>query len=127
MKQFTIFIENKIGELAKLSEAIGRSGVNIKTIVSESSNANPFIKLVTSDIKTTEKALKGKGFVYEIREVLSVEMIDRPGELAKIAKILARKRINVESLYIIGHKNGMTEVALVVDDIKKARAVLELK
>jgi len=86
VKQFTIFIESKIGELAKVSEAIGRRGINIKAIVGEIYRVNPYIKLVTNDVQTTEKVLKNGGFDFEFKEILSIEMPDRPGELAKIAK-----------------------------------------
>lgn len=126
MKQFTIFIENKIGELEKISEAIGRKGINIKTIVGEASLPTPYVKLVTSDIQTTKKVLDREGFKFELKEILTVEMPDKPGELSKIAKRLARANINVESIYIMGQRKGKTEVALIVDDMRSAKKALKL-
>ncbi len=125
MKQFTIFIENKIGALAKVSEAIGKRGINIKAIMGESCNASPYVKLVTNDVKTTQRVLEAGGYNFEVKEILAIEMPDKPGELSKIAKRLARAKINVESLYILSKKDGITEVALILDDIKEARKALK--
>ena len=51
--------------------------------------------------------------------------MDRPGELAKVAKKLGKANINIRSIYIIGQKNGKTEVALVVDDMNRAMDLLK--
>lgn len=126
VKQFTIFIENKIGELEKISEAIGRKGINIKTIVGEASLPNPYVKLITNDIQTTKKVLDREGFKFELKEILTIEIPDKPGELSKIAKRLARANINVESIYIMGQRKGKTEVALIVDDMRSAKKALKL-
>lgn len=125
MKQFTIFINDKRTEIARVSEAIGRSGVNIKAIVGDRSNAAPFIRLVTSDVQTTERALKTYGYEYELSDILSVEMHDKSGELYKVAKRLEKAKIEIESIYILGQRNGKTEVALVVDDFAGAKSVLK--
>jgi hypothetical protein len=125
MKQFTIFIDGKRSEITRVSEAIGRSGVNIKAIVGDSKNATPFVKLVTNDIQTTERVLKTYGFEYELSDILSVEMHDKPGELYKVAKRLEKARIDIESIYILGQREGKTEVALVVDDMARAKSALK--
>jgi len=126
VKQFTIFIKNKIGELEKISEAIGKKGINIKTIVGEATLPNPYVKLVTTDIQTTKKVLDREGFKFELKEILTIEIPDKPGELSKIAKRLARANINVESIYIMGQRKGRTEVALIVDDMRIAKKALKL-
>jgi hypothetical protein len=125
MKQFTIFINGKRTEIARVSEAIGKSGVNIKAIVGDIKNTTPYVKLVTSDIQTTQRALKTYGYNYELNDILSVEMQDKPGELYKVAKKLEKARINIESIYILGQRKGKTEVALVVDDMVGAKNVLK--
>jgi len=125
MKQFKIFTGNKTSELVKVSEVIGKRGVNIKAIVSEDSSNGHVIKLVTNDVQTTIKALKAGGFDYELKEILSIMMQDRPGELYKVARRLAKAKVSVESLYILGHRGDKTEVALIVDDVDGARTALK--
>ena len=121
MKEFKIFVNNKTGELARVTEALATHAVNIKAIASEGGSERSFLRIVTGDVATTEKALKNAGLGFDLNEILDVELIDRPGELAKVARRLARQGINVESIYILGSKNGKTQIAMVVSDLKRAR------
>ncbi len=124
MKEFKIFVQNKTGELARVTEALATHAVNIKAIASEGGTNKSFLRIVTSDVSTTERSLKNAGLPYELNEILDVDLIDRPGELAKIARRLARLGINVESIYILGTKDGKTQIAMVVSDLKRAREAI---
>jgi hypothetical protein len=125
LHEFKVFLSNKPGELARVTEALAARAVNIMAIASESGTDRPFLRIVTNDASTAQKALNTAGFSFEQNGVISVELLDRPGELAKIAKRLARAQVNVESLYIIGKKSGKTELAVAVDDEKKAKKALK--
>jgi hypothetical protein len=52
-------------------------------------------------------------------------MTDRPGELGKIARKLAKAMVNVDSIYIIGKDGGTTDIAFTVDNIQKAENALK--
>ena len=124
MKEFKIFIKHKPGELARVTETLASRAVNIKAIASEAKEEDALLRVVTNDVNTTIKALNESGTKYEQNDILTVSLIDRPGELAKVAKKLGRAKINIESIYILGQKEGRTELALVVDDMKKAGNLL---
>lgn len=125
MKEFDVFVENKPGELAKVCEALGSNGVNIKAIASERHHSRPRIRIVTDDEATTASSLKRLGVSFELKEVLTIGLSDRPGELGKMARRLARAMVNVDSIYIISKENGMTEMAITVDNMRKAKAALK--
>lgn len=123
--EFKVFVAASPGELARVTEALAQNAVNIRAIASEAGNASPFYRIVTNDVNTTRKALDLAGFTYEENEILVAELLDRPGELAKLARRLARGSVGVDSLYILGSTDGKTQVALTVDDLKKARRLLK--
>lgn len=125
MKEFKVFVADKAGELARVTEALANSAVNIRAIASESKHDASFLRVVTNDVSTTEKALSTAGLKFELSDILEIELIDRPGELAKVARRLARAGINVHSIYILGSKNGRTDVALVVSDLERAKVTLK--
>ena len=125
MKEFKVFVADKPGELARVTEALSDAAVNIRAIASESKHESSFLRVVTSDVQTTEKALSTAGLKFELSDILNVDLMDRPGELAKVSKRLARAGINVHSIYILGSKNGRTEVALVVDNTERAKIALK--
>ncbi len=124
MREFKVFVPNKPGELARVTEALANQAVNIRAIASEAADESMFFRIVTNDVATTEKAFRLAGLKYEANEIMSVELLDRPGELAKIARRLARAGVNVQSLYILANKNGKTEIAMVVSDPEKARTAI---
>jgi len=125
-KEFKVFVQNKPGELARVTEALAAGPVNIKAIASEFGNERPFFRIVTNDVATTERALKNAGLEYKLQDIMNVELLDRPGELAKIARRLARAGVNVESVYILSTKGGRTDLALNVNDWARAEEVLKL-
>ena len=124
MKEFDVYVQDKPGELAKVCELLGDNGVNIKAISSERAQSRPLIRIVTEDEATTRSALKRLGIHFEEKVVMNVRLPDKPGELGKMAKKLARSMVNVDSIYILSKENGMTEMALTVDNIKKAQEAL---
>ena len=105
---------------------LGNNGVNIKAIASERSAKRPMVKIVTDDEVTAKAALSRiPGISFELKEVIVVKLPDRPGELAKVAKRLAKAAINVNSVYILGRNGGTTEMVLTVDNPEKAEQVLK--
>lgn len=107
-----------------MTEALATHAVNIKAITSDGGTGKAFLRIITGDVSTTEKALKNAGLTFELNEIFDVELMDRPGELAKVARRLARQGVNVESIYILGSKGGKTQIAMVVSDLDKAKAAL---
>jgi len=61
MKEFKIFVHNKTGELARVTEALATHAVNIKAISSEGGSDKAFLRIITGDVSTTERALKNAG------------------------------------------------------------------
>jgi len=124
LKEFDVFVQDKPGELAKVCEILGNNGVNIKGIASERNNAKPLIRVVTDDEATAKAALAKSGIGYDLKDVISIRLPDRPGELGKVAKKLARAMVNVDSIYILGKDGGHTDMILTVDNKKKAEEAL---
>lgn len=125
MKEFDVYVQDKPGELAKVCELLGGNGVNIKAISSERAQPRPLIRIVTDDEATTKSSLKRLGVEFEQRDVLGIRLPDKPGELGKMARKLAKAMVNVNSIYILSKENGMTEMALTVDNVTKARRALK--
>jgi len=123
--EFKVFVMDRPGELARVTDVLSNAAVNIRAIASEAKHESSFLRIVTNDVATTEKALRTAGMKYEMSEIMTLDLVDRPGELAKIAKRLSRAGINVHSLYLLGSKNGRTEIAMVVDDLPKATMALK--
>jgi hypothetical protein len=101
-------------------------GINIVAIASETTGPQPLVRIVTEDMASTRKALERSGREFSEQDILVVKLIDRPGELAKISRRLAKGGVNVESIYIFGKTDGKTELALAVNNLEKAKDILKV-
>ena len=123
MKQFEISVNNRPGEIAKVTDILASNGINIMAIASERCD-NPIIRIVTDDEQSTRNALTKASMKFRENELTVIELMDRPGELAKVAKRLARAGINVESIHLLNKGGKITSVALVTDNQEKTYEIL---
>lgn len=83
------------------------------------------VRVITDDDASTRSALRAAKMEFSEREIDVVSLPDRPGELAKVTKVLSKAGINIESMYILGtHGNSVDEIAIATDDGVRARDVL---
>ena len=125
LKQFEISLPKKPSSMAGVTEALAANGVNIRGISSESLDDRVTLKVVTDDEATARSTLSGKKLKFSEREALSVVVPDRPGEIAKLTRRLARRMIQVENIYFLSRMGGQTEVAFTADDMGKAAETLK--
>ncbi|MFQ6009719.1 MAG: ACT domain-containing protein [Candidatus Aenigmatarchaeota archaeon] len=123
LKQFDIEAGGEVGALANLCEMIASNAINIKAIATD---GNGRVRIVTEDENTTRRTLQKSRVFFIESDVISLRLIDRPGELAKITRLLANHKININSVYILGRnpERKETEIALEVSDLVGATKVL---
>ncbi|MFQ6020743.1 MAG: ACT domain-containing protein [Candidatus Aenigmatarchaeota archaeon] len=125
MRQFEIKVENKIGSLAEVCDIISKSGVNITAIATEDKGDHGIIKVITENEDLTRSALTISDMEFKEFEVVPVRLRDQPGELAKLSRALANLGIDVQSVFVLGKDKGTTEIVFKVDNLEKARELLE--
>jgi hypothetical protein len=124
MRQFEVVIENKVGALADVCEAMSRAKVNIKAISTELRDGIGVVKLVTDDDERTRIALSNSQLDFSEYEIVPVRLIDKPGELARLARGLANIGIDVESVFMVNRDSGTAEIAFKVSNLNEARKLL---
>ena len=115
LKEITVIAENAPGSLHAVASAVAKSGINIEAINAYARNADEaMFRIITTDPYSTKKALESVKYVKEIREndIIVLKLPNRPGELAKITERLYKNGIDLESVYIIGKTDDITEVAI---------------
>jgi hypothetical protein len=113
-----VVLENRPGQLAQVGEALGGAGVNIEGFCVEPQGEH---HLLVNDGAAARRALEDAGVrVGDEREVLVLEIEDRPGTLGATCRKLADAGVNIEIAYLA---TG-TRLVLGVNDPEKARAAL---
>lgn len=122
MKDMTVVLENRPGELAKLGEATGEAGINIEGIGGDTREGRGLIHLLVADAQAARDALASTGIeVQDERDALVVEIEDRPGTMGEVVRKIAAAGINVDYVYATF---GGCKLVLGVDDPERARAAL---
>jgi len=98
-KETTIVTPNKPGKLAQALRAIATAGVNLIAIDSSCGYDLNMVRLVTNDAPKARKVLEKLGYNVSESAVIGVTISDKPGQLARIAAVLSKARVNVDYMY----------------------------
>jgi hypothetical protein len=114
----TVQMEDRPGQLAGMAEALGGAGVNIDGLAADSRG---LIHILVEDVGAARQAVEGAGYsVADEKEVLVLDVLDRPGELGSISRRFAEAGINIEVVY----PTTTGRLVFGVDDLDKARTLL---
>lgn len=125
VEQISIFLENKAGRLAEVTQVLSDAGVNIRALSLADTSDFGILRLIVDDNDRAKAALKEKGFTVGKTDVVAVEVDDRPGGLGRILSILSKEGINVEYMYAFVQHSGKDAVIIFrFDDIDAAVKLL---
>jgi hypothetical protein len=121
LQDVSILLENRLGALAEMGEALGRSGVSIEGGGAWIVDGKGAAHFLFTDGNAARTALETAGIkVIEIRDVVVQRLKQAvPGQLGQLTRRMANAGINIEVLYS-DHEH---QLILVVDKIELARAV----
>lgn len=125
MRDVVIQLTHRPGELAEITNALSLQSVNIKSIAAMALGNQAVLRFIPDDMEATRDALRASNTRFEEREVVTVLLENRAGELTGVVAKLADAHVNLEAVYVVGVADDMIELAIAVDDVKKAKKVLE--
>jgi hypothetical protein len=118
----TLYLDDEPGELARIGDVLGRAGVNIAGLCALTSGGGQAeVHLLVQDPTPAFEALEGAGIkIEEEREVIVLDMEDRPGALAEVVHKLGIARVNLATAYLATN----TRLVLAADNLADAKAAL---
>jgi len=116
-----VILENKPSMLGDLCSYLAENEINIEAIGVFHDTAKLYVKNVTKAVKLLTKA----NYTAELRDVLLVDLENRPGALAEVTSKLGNKGVNIEYCYgTLSRKGTATSIILDVSNIDKAVELL---
>lgn len=114
---------NEPGELARVAAALSDAGINIAAITAEGAGHAADLHILVPHAEPVRHAL---AVVHSVsitreREVVVVDVHDRPGELAELTGKVARAGVNLDLVYVATGNR----VVFGSDDVDGLRAALE--
>ena len=125
-KEFTVYLEDQPGTLAKLSQALADRGVNIIAFQSFPTEGKSTVRLVVDNPTPAKAVLDAEKATYTESQVAQTKLAHRPGALARAAKTLGEANININYAYT-GIESGTNTPILIfgVKDVTKAATLLD--
>lgn len=99
IKQISIFVENKPGRLAEITDIIAKNNINIRALSVADTTHFGILRIIVDDPTTVERILREYGLTVSITSVITACIHDRPGGLAEVLKLLSAHDIQIEYMY----------------------------
>jgi len=125
INQISVFVENKPGRLAAVTEVLSKHNINIRAFTIADAGDFGIIRMVVDKTEEAYEALKQAGFTVRLTNVLAVEVEDKPGALHRIAKALGDAGVNIDYVYAFTSEKHRALIIFRVDNRDKAMEVLE--
>ena len=126
IRQISMFIENKPGQLSTVCRDLAESGVNIATLSLADAADFGIVRMIVDDHEKAKMVLAEKGLIATVREVIAVCVPDRPGGMAEVMQVLDEAEANIEYSYAFAfHKGEKAVLVFRFDDNDKAESALK--
>jgi hypothetical protein len=120
-KNLTVILENKPGTLAEMAESLGRAGVNIAGGAGFPCEGRGVMQVLVEDAAAARSALEGTGSRVDAeRDVIVMDIGDRPGALGEVCRRAADAGVNVDLVYLAAN----TRLVIGGEDIEALRAAV---
>ena len=126
VKQISIFLENKTGELSTVVSYLAEKCINLKALSIADTLDFGLVRIITDDPDKALDALHDGGYSVKATDVLAVTIDDRPGGLATVLSLLSRAGVAIEYTYaFLSNKPGFASLIFRVEDNVKATKALQ--
>lgn len=128
VRQFTVFLENRVGQLLEVVRRFEGSNVRIVALTISDSAECAVVRFLLSDPEQGREVLERAGLAIVESDLIAVELPDSPQPLLQVCTALLQAEINISQVYpLLARPSGSPVVALMVDNIEMAVETLSLK
>ncbi len=126
IKQITIFIEDKMGELTDITSILSKNNISIKSINLTDASDFGLLRIIVDDTKKATEVLEKEGFSLTVTNVLAIKIKNRVGSFNEVVTALSKNEINIEYIYTVDSDNyGIFIFKVSPKDFDKALKVLK--
>jgi hypothetical protein len=127
IRQLSLFLENRKGQLRVPCKVLGDAGIDILTMSLADTQQFGILRLIVKEWERAKKALEGAGIVVNVTDVLAVDVPDRPGGLATVLESFEKAGLGIEYMYALAAARERGKYATLVfrlEDPERAAKLL---
>ncbi|MEG0071021.1 MAG: amino acid-binding protein [Raoultibacter sp.] len=123
VSQISVFLESQPGHLCRVLNLFESANVSVRGYCASDTGDYGIVRFIVDNPDSALEVLKNAGLAVTVVDMLCLKLEDKPGELARVAGVIAECGINVTYSYSL----ISTYVALRVGDIAAAEKLLSEK
>jgi hypothetical protein len=128
IRQFTVFLENRVGQLLDVIRRFEGSTVRIVALSITDSAECAFVRFLVSQPEEGREILERAGLAIIESDLIGVELPQGPQGLLQICTALLQAEVNIVQAYpLLVRPRGRAGVALMVDNIDTGLETLAAK
>ena len=128
IRQFTVFLENRVGQLLEVVRRFKGSRVRIVALSIADSAECAFVRFLLSHPEEGREVLERAGLAIIESDLIGIELPEGPQPLLEICTALLQAEVNIVQAYpLMVRPRGRSAVALMVDNIGIAQETLAAK
>jgi len=125
IRQFTVFMENRVGQLLEVVRRFEGSKVKIVALSIVDSNECAFVRFLLSHPEQGREILERAGLALIETDLIGVELPNGPQPFLRVCTALLQAEVNIVQAYpLLVRPHGVPAVALMVDNIETGMEVL---
>ena len=128
IRQFTVFLENRVGQLLEVVRRFEGSKVRIVALSIHDSSECAFVRFLLSHPEQGREILERAGLALIETDLIGVELPKGPQPLLQVCTALLQAEVNIVQSYpLMMRPHGNPSVALMVDNIDMGLETLAAK
>ena len=110
--QLSVFVENRRGKLAEITEILASNEIDLRALSLVDSSEFGQLRMIASNPDVAYKVLRDAGMMVRFNEVVAVGVPDEPGAFSKAARLIADVGVNLEYLYALASRRDEQAVLI---------------
>ncbi|MGD0862703.1 MAG: amino acid-binding protein [Candidatus Limnocylindrales bacterium] len=127
LKQLSLFLENRPGQLRAPCDALGNAGIDLLTMTLADTAQFGILRFIVADPERAKKVLEAEGMIVSVTEVVPVQVDNRPGGLAAVLASIEAAGLGVEYMYDFAARTTPDKAAIIFRFEDPDRALAALK
>jgi hypothetical protein len=99
-KELKVKVPDRPGALGEVTSALAEKKINLRAVNAWVEGSDGIVRLIVDKTPAAKKALAARGWQVEEKEVVEIELPDKPGALADKAVALGEAGVNITHVFV---------------------------
>ncbi|MEG0011997.1 MAG: hypothetical protein RR061_07220 [Muribaculaceae bacterium] len=125
IQQLSIFLEDKTGSLARVTEILAHHGINMSAFCVADATDYGILRMVVGRPQLALDILRNHNYSVHVTDVVCLKLKDVSGSLNKALKVLSNNGLGIDYMYAYASATGVAIAVMHCQDNQKMSEVLQ--